>query len=63
MISSNFPGPQCTCRPEKKDPFCPQHGIFVKKLSGEFELGEAPTSASEAERRERARRRRLKHLR
>lgn len=61
--SSSFPGPQCICRMDKRDPFCPLHGVFVRRSSGEFQLGEAPKTASEAERQERARRRRNKHLR
>ena len=63
MIRSQHPAPNCTCIRAGVDELCPVHGVFAKRWSGEFSLGELPAPALELERRERARRRRLKVLR
>jgi hypothetical protein len=62
MMRSGFPEPACSCKPDAPDPLCAKHGVFVDRWSGEFCIAiDAPPT--EVERRERARRRRLKPFR
>lgn len=65
MMRSGYPASPCTCSTKegKSDPLCPEHGVFVERWSGEFRLGPLDAPPSEVERRERARRRRLKPFR
>jgi hypothetical protein len=60
---SGYPEPLCTCKDGKPDPLCATHGVFVDRWSGEFRIAIDETPAAELERRERARRRRLKPFR
>lgn len=56
---SNYPEPACTCTAGKVDELCPKHGVFAERWSGIYSV-QIETPAEQQERRERARRRRLK---
>lgn len=61
MTRSSYPEVPCTCSDGKPDALCAKHGVFADRWSGEFRIVVVDAPASEVERRERARRRRLKH--
>jgi len=60
MRISIRPEPSCTCTGGKVDELCSVHGVFAQRWSGGGYSLQLPQSAAELERRERARRRRLK---